>query len=680
MIQPINIIFPMAGAGSRFGGTFKPFLKAADETFIERASQPFKNLDKSLYDITFIFIFTFTQEAQYSVSKTLAKIFINYKYKNSIINNTDGPLQTVQSCIQQLQLSGLSFICDCDHSIDIKPIIEKSIKTNFEVIIPVWTISKEDFSSWGKVKINSNNKILDFCEKELLDYNEDEDIKGIIGCYLVNDIANFIKYPSYTDISSILKDMLLEQKNLITVNITYAEFFGTPKQLEKFRFIRASTYSLFIDIDGTLVNQDTKELLPDTITKLTKWREQGHRIILTTASPENITKKILELYNIPYDHIICNLSSGPRIIINDKKPYLPFYTMADGITIERNKGIHEISLSKYIPPTIIKLLQGGSFANTYLVNKDIHEFVRKYIHKNSDNKKHVEVLKQQCENLRKWKYLSPNLVPIIIDSKDSTNEFYYDMEYYKDYDHLSLFDYEIINTVLYKLITVLHNDIYVFKRPIEDPTKWVNVYLNTFVYPRLKQYNTLGTKIKNLIHHNGIIINGYTYPSIYTMLQNISYNNIAPKYEGIIHGDLTLENILYNKDLDDFKVIDLSSSRYVDAFEIDIARLFQSIICDYASWDKYINDINIIDNIYTLPNKFIEILENKKKVYSWLILYCSNNQNIDTIYTKGIYYMSTYLIRMVPYLIKKSENLAILSLLLAHIHLNSVYILFKDNI
>mgnify|MGYP003125675168 CR=1 FL=1 len=38
----INLIFPVAGEGSRFGGVFKPFLKIGDKHFIEVTYEPFK--------------------------------------------------------------------------------------------------------------------------------------------------------------------------------------------------------------------------------------------------------------------------------------------------------------------------------------------------------------------------------------------------------------------------------------------------------------------------------------------------------------------------------------------------------------------------------------------------------------------------------------------------------------
>ena len=40
-----TLIFPVAGEGSRFGGTFKPLLPIGDITFIEKVYEPFQKYE-----------------------------------------------------------------------------------------------------------------------------------------------------------------------------------------------------------------------------------------------------------------------------------------------------------------------------------------------------------------------------------------------------------------------------------------------------------------------------------------------------------------------------------------------------------------------------------------------------------------------------------------------------------
>lgn len=88
-------------------------------------------------------------------------------------------------------------------------------------------------------------------------------------------------------------------------------------------------FTFFIDIDATLVfqhdendiTQTPTSLLPGVKSKLDRWREQGHKIVLTTARDKNLRKFTEEQLNnlgIEYDELICGLNHGERILINNK--------------------------------------------------------------------------------------------------------------------------------------------------------------------------------------------------------------------------------------------------------------------------------------------------------------------------------------------------------------------------
>src|SRR5690606_28668536 len=87
-----------------------------------------------------------------------------------------------------------------------------------------------------------------------------------------------------------------------------------------------------IDIDGTILThhgagftyRDLQQQTPTpgTIEKLQKWFDEGHHIIITTARPEStrhFTEKQLEEHGVKYHRLIMDLTSGVRILINDKK-------------------------------------------------------------------------------------------------------------------------------------------------------------------------------------------------------------------------------------------------------------------------------------------------------------------------------------------------------------------------
>lgn len=115
-------------------------------------------------------------------------------------------------------------------------------------------------------------------------------------------------------------------------------------------------YTIFCDIDGTLVkhnppsiaaNPNTKlELLSGTIEKLNEWDSKGYNIILVTGRKESmreVTEKQLREVGIFYDKLIMGIGGGKRIVINDKKPDNNDPT-AESFCLERNKGIIDIYL------------------------------------------------------------------------------------------------------------------------------------------------------------------------------------------------------------------------------------------------------------------------------------------------------------------------------------------------
>ena len=679
MESMINIIFPIAGEGSRFGYKFKPFLEATEKTFIELAKKPFDKLKDSL-TTKFIFICTHEQDTQYKVEQTLKSKFINDNIIVYKINKTKGPFETVFTAVKTYNIEGLSFICDCDHSIDITPFKNYNSLVGNNIIIPVWNYPQQDAHLFGKIKINENNQIIDFCEKENLSCNNNEKVMGILGCYLFSNIETILSVDVlYENFSGMFKDIITNKMDykLSIVKIENACFFGTPKQLESFRLNRSKNFTIFLDIDGTILNQETKEIIEGSIETIKKWKLQGHNISLTTASSkEYVNKYLLDCLNhkdIQFDNIITDLNCGPRIVINDKKPYNNLYMMARGINIKRNSGISNIDLNDYNYPIILQKFQGASFAETYLCELNNKKFVRKIIDKNTSNHIHVDILRRQVNDLKQWYFLAKDLVPKIVNEYDNEDCYFYDMEYLENYKTLSSFSEEIIFKTIYKILSQLNNEIYCIKKVISEPKNWLNTFISEKITPKLNNFKT-DSNLSKLFFHQGIYINGKKYNTIEYYINNLNdkvLHYLAPSYENLIHGDLTLENILYNGDK--YKLIDNSGGRYLDATELDIAKLFQSIIFKYKDWDNislFTTDLSQ-NNSYTISEEFTKFnhLENEcVKVLLKMFL----DGDVERNYIKGIFFTSMYFIRMVPFMYKKSESQCVFTILLTHLLLSFV--------
>lgn len=102
----------------------------------------------------------------------------------------------------------------------------------------------------------------------------------------------------------------------------------------------------FIDFDGTLVFQkshlkDEDYILPGTLEFFEKIVKDDDYVIITTGRSgvehKDRISNFLNRHRIKYDLIICDLPTGPRIIVNDKKTDGTLTAYSYNLT--RDKGI-----------------------------------------------------------------------------------------------------------------------------------------------------------------------------------------------------------------------------------------------------------------------------------------------------------------------------------------------------
>lgn len=106
------------------------------------------------------------------------------------------------------------------------------------------------------------------------------------------------------------------------------------------------------DLDGTIVKHngivlDGEDTLLPNVQEFFNKIDSFDKIIITTARTSNKEKTIefLKNKNIRFDHIIFDLPTGERILINDIKP--SGYVTAYSENIERDVGISDSLIKKY---------------------------------------------------------------------------------------------------------------------------------------------------------------------------------------------------------------------------------------------------------------------------------------------------------------------------------------------
>ena len=155
------------------------------------------------------------------------------------------------------------------------------------------------------------------------------------------------------------------------------------------------------------------------------------------------------------------------------------------------------------------------------------------------------------------------------------------------------------------------------------------------------------------------------------MLSRIDLKLLKPKHLRPIHGDFTLENVMISKS-GDLKLIDMDSSDYVDAAELDLGKMCQSIMSRYSEWknkenlvvDPSINNTICVGEYFDYDDYFVEtILEKWSKVLT---------DDSQTTKMKGAFYMSMYFIRFIPFRMQVSREHGLFALLMSIVWLNKV--------
>jgi dTDP-glucose pyrophosphorylase len=333
----INIVVPLAGEGTRFSSTGiktpKPLIIVNGKTMIEHSVE------------------TLGIKGQY--------IFITKEYKNDAYN------VELSSIIKRIQPDAIEIKVDKKQrgAADAVMYAEKYIDNKDSLI----TINCDQILNWdheefinhvketdcdGAVVLFSandpkhsyaeivDNKIIKIVEKEVI---SNDALIGVHywkhGSDFVDSARELLNTDSTSEvyISQTYSYMLKNNKHLSPFYIPNNNYInlGTPEDVAIYlgkvkEFYTDKPKTIFCDIDGTIIKHLHKfsdlgkfevEILPGVINKFNEWDSKGYKIILTTARKESargITEKHLNGLGLCWDLLIMGVTSGQRVLINDK--------------------------------------------------------------------------------------------------------------------------------------------------------------------------------------------------------------------------------------------------------------------------------------------------------------------------------------------------------------------------
>jgi NDP-sugar pyrophosphorylase family protein len=331
----INILIPMAGNGQRFidAGYKNPkfLIDILGKTMIERVAKSL-NIDGN-----YIYIVQKKHYDEYNLENVLNSITPNCKIIK-IEDKTDGAARTTLFAENLINNENPLIIFNSDQIVEWDTANFKNFINN-KIDGAIVTFKATD-SKWSYVKINNLNLIEEVAEKKQI---SDDATVGIYYWSKGSDYIHYakkmiekeIKVNNEFYVAPVYNQAILDNKKIFSFPSKKMWGVGTPEDLEIYISKQKEYYSdkpktIFCDIDGTIlkhvhgfshITSTNPVILNGVIEKFNEWDSKGYKIILTTARKESarkITESHLNALGLCWDHLLMGMTSGQRVLINDK--------------------------------------------------------------------------------------------------------------------------------------------------------------------------------------------------------------------------------------------------------------------------------------------------------------------------------------------------------------------------
>lgn len=307
--------------------------------------------------------------------------------------------------------------------------------------------------------------------------------------------------------------------------------------------------------------------------------------------------------------------------------------------------------------SVIRDYSAGSNATTMLCMDEENTFFRKYAFGEAGEKLYQQIL--WIEENRERVALPP-----ILKLEKTDMYCYYDMPYSSN--SVGLFEYahsmpvEFAWRMIQNTLDCLERSIY--KNSVCDAdADTIHRYIETKVTKNIHKIKN-AKRIKELQQYETVYINGVEYRNLSFYERYLSESYLQRVFRNdsyaVIHGDLTIENIICTRDEnghDDFYLIDPNTGNVHESPNLDYAKLLQSIHGGYE-FLMSTKDVKVVNNrINFLFTKSAVYLELHKRLREYM------EQILGLERTKSIYFHEiVHWLRLMPYKIEKDSKRSVL--------------------
>jgi len=363
----MNIIIPMAGAGSRFQKVGikdpKPLISVLGKTLIEHSvdsfnvpgrfifiTREFDNPDDNV-KLSALLKEIRPESVEIRLTTMTSGATESVLFAKDYIDNDD-PL-VIYNCDQLINWDSTDFLNFLDEKKPDAAVVlynNKDPKNSFAEIengVITNLVEKRAVSNHALIGFHYWARGKDFVTSAGLLMNNFR-INGAPECY-ISETYNYMPNSSVNLPYHIANHLFVP--------------LGTPEDVSKYigkmkEFNTDKPKTLFLDIDGTLlkhqhtisdVYKHSAEVLPGVVEKINEWDSQGHTIILVTARKEStreLTERQLREFGIAWNHLIMGVGGGRRILVNDKLQEGDI-NRAVAVNVITNEGFQSISWQDY---------------------------------------------------------------------------------------------------------------------------------------------------------------------------------------------------------------------------------------------------------------------------------------------------------------------------------------------
>jgi len=668
----LSLIFPLAG---REGDDFRAFREAGGESLIHRALRSFAPF-RGRIGAVHCFVLR-EQEERFAVSRRLREELAGFDFRLTLLDEaTAGPAETVSCGVMAAGLCGPALVCDLDHRLDVTPLFAAMNETPDDCLVSLWPLAGEDLKRWSVAAVTGGGALCAVADKRLP--TAAGFFHGVIGCYYFPDITGVARAcgeNGFHRFSGYFNHLAASAMPARGVQLAAAEFFGDDEQI---RALEGGRGTIFCDIDGTLTRHQDKpdysrlpEPLPGSVEKLRAWIDSGYRIVLCTARPAADQPHLaaqLAALEIPYHDLLCGLPSGARILINDRKPSAMFAAQALSLEIARDAGIGGLEIRPPSKPNILRRFEGGSFAETLLLEDGGRRFVRKRVAKDGNLAPGYSRLRDQFRTLERFALMDRALVPALLGEENNSHEYFYDMEYLDD--HGTLADCAARGPALEQLFDKLERHLYGHRDT--DPAAaraWLLRHFESKIDPKLE--SLAGHSALRPFLTGSPVMDGVPHPGLAQLMARVRRPEVlakfAPQFLSLVHGDLTFQNVMLGPD--GVKLIDMEAQDGLEAPELDLGKMFQSVFSQYEVWSRSTTPLCAPASggvALAFSPAVPDIAQCEIMLRRWSrILGCSE----EDVMLKGRFYLGLHLVRMVPFRLKQSVDQAAYALATALVQL-----------